>query len=228
MHNNHKNNSWHAQIRIRKYNAKDQKQVQFIHWETGFIGKSMSKIYTRRKNWAKKTNYYLLKEPESCFVAENTKNKKVVGYLFGCLDDKKHNEKKEFISELIFQIVTYIFTNKKNKKFARNLLGFTYDVVLGKNKILEVPKNSGHIHINILPEARAKGIGSKLLKTFFEYAKTKGVKKIHADSFQTPLNPNKNFWIKNGFKEFAKAPTTYWKKYYPDEKIDLCYYVKTI
>ena len=45
------------------------------------------------------------------------------------------------------------------------------------------PKNSGHIHINLLPKARGKGVGSKLLKEFFKYAKSKGVKRVHADSF---------------------------------------------
>ncbi|MFP4112259.1 MAG: GNAT family N-acetyltransferase [Candidatus Woesearchaeota archaeon] len=33
------------------------------------------------------------------------------------------------------------------------------------------PKNSGHIHINLLPEVRGKGYGSKLLKKFEERAK---------------------------------------------------------
>jgi len=215
-------------IKIRKYKIKDQKQVQFIHWETGFIGKSMSEIYTQRKNWAKKTNYYLFKEAESCFVAEDTKNNKVVGYLFGCLDDKNHDVKKKIMREIIFQIISYPFTNKKNKKFTRNFLSFIYGFLIKKEKLAKEPKNAGHLHINLLPEARGKGIGTKLLKSFFEYAKTKGVKKIHADSFQTALNPNKSFWIKNGFKEFSKAPTAYWKQYYPNEKIYLCHYIKRI
>lgn len=215
-------------IKIRTYEPTDKKQVQLIHWETGFIGKSMSQIYTDRKQWAKKTKYYLEKEPQSCFVAEDTKTKKVVGYLFGCLDDKKNKETKEFFIELIQMIITYPFENKKNKKFTKNMLAFIWEYVTGNGKIPEAPKNAGHIHINLLPEARAKGVGSKLLKTFFKYAKEKGVKTIHADSFQTRLNPNTNFWFKNGFSEFAKAPVDYWKLYYPKEKILVCFYIKKV
>lgn len=71
-------------------------------------------------------------------------------------------------------------------------------------------------------------IGTKLLNAFFKYAKSKGVKKIHADSFQTRLNPNKNFWIKNGFKEYCKVNTIAWKTYYPKEDIKLVCYVKEL
>lgn len=60
-------------VKIRKYRLKDRDQVLGIHWETGFTGKSMSKIYTNRKQWAKKAAYYLNEEPESVVVAEDAK-----------------------------------------------------------------------------------------------------------------------------------------------------------
>jgi GNAT superfamily N-acetyltransferase len=101
---------------------------------------------------------------------------------------------------------------------------------LGKSEDAKflTPKDSGHIHINFLPQARGKGAGTKLLKAFFKYAKSQNVKLIHADSFQTKLNPNKNFWIKNGFKEYCNLKTSFWKEYYPNEDIKLICYVKKL
>jgi len=34
-------------IEIRKYNEKDKKAVELIHFETGLLGKSMDEILTR-------------------------------------------------------------------------------------------------------------------------------------------------------------------------------------
>jgi len=215
-------------IIIRPYKQTDRDAVLHIHWETGFIGKSMSSIYTNKKQWAKRAIYYVNKEPESIFVAEDTTKKKVVGYVFGCLDDTTHNAAREMIPEIAHHIFCYPFMNKKDKKFARNLLSFIWGYLVGKGKLPKEPKNAGHLHINLLPEARGKKVGSKLLKTFLAYAKEKGVKTIHADSFQTRLNPNTHFWEKNGFTEFTKAPIDYWKKYYPKEDINICFYVKEL
>ena len=215
-------------MNIRKYKPKDKKQVQHIHWETGCIGKSMSKIYTKKKLWAKKTNYYLEKEPESCFVVEDTQKKKVVGYLFGCLDNAKHNEKKEAFAEISNFIFTYPFSNKKDRTYARNMLKFIYKYIFGKEHMPKEPTRGGHLHINFLPEARGKGLGTKLLHAFFAYAKKKGVEQIKAGSWQTKLNPNTSFWMKNGFQEYSKLKTSYWQAHYPKEKIYLCFYVKKI
>lgn len=217
---------------IRKYAPEDKQQVQHIHWETGLIGKSMSKVYTQKKQWAKKTKYYLEKEPESCFVAENKKTKKAIGYLFGCLSDEAmgENETKKFIKDILWHIIRYPFFNKKDQLFTRNMTSMLVQAIRGKTKEANIhpPKNSGHIHINLLPEARGKNIGSKLLKKFFTYAKKQGVKTIHADSFQTRLNPNIHFWKKNGFIEHTKATTSYWCKIYPKEHINICFYVKKL
>lgn len=216
-------------MKIRKYEEKDKKDVLRIHWETGFMGKSMSKIYTKRKLWAKEASYYINKEPESIFVAEDVKNKKVVGYLFGCLDDKKApNPIKGLIPKLTRYIFTYPFMNTKNRKYARNMLSVIFRFIVGKEKIPEDPKDAGHIHINLLPKYRGKGIGSKLLKKYISYAKKKGVKRIHAGSWRTRLNDNVNFWKKNAFKEYAMAPIGYWKMYYPKEDIKICIYLKTL
>ena len=99
---------------------------------------------------------------------------------------------------------------------------------IAEETAFKTPKDSGHIHINLLPKARGKGVGTRLLKEFFKYAKSNGVKRIHADSFQTRLNPNKSFWLKNGFKEYCKVQTIMWKDYHPAEKMFLVCYLKEL
>lgn len=211
---------------IRKYRNSDRSDVEHIHFETGFLGSSMDKLVTDRKFYSSTIKYYLEKEPESILVVED-KNK-VVGYLFGCLDDKNHSEIKEIVPMLFFCVFKLPFMHRLDRKYWRGQINTVLRAMIGRSDELKLkmPKDSGHLHINFLPEYRGKGLGSRLLKKFFAYAKKNGVKTIHADSFQTNLNPNKNFWIKNGFIEYSKVKTKLWKLYYPDEEIFLVVYLK--
>jgi len=214
---------------VRKYMKSDRSAVENIQFETYFLGKSGSLLATDRKRFNKEIRYYLEKEPESCYVAED--KGKVVGYLLGCLDDKNNNESiYAFFFKTIGIFFQLPFMHKKDRNFWWGSIRMIFSAVLGKSeeKNFIPPKDSGHIHINLLPQARGKGAGSKLLKEFFKYAKSKGVKQIHADSFQTRVNPNKNFWKKNGFQEYINLKTIFWKEYYPKEDVRLVCYVKKL
>ena len=213
---------------IRSYKPSDREAVENIHFETGCLGKGMSDILTHRKEYSKGISYYLDKEPESIFLAEE--KGKVVGYLFGCLDDKKHGDSKKFLFRLILTLFKLPFMNKKDRRYWLSIIKRLIKTFLGKSGELNLkhPKNAGHIHINILEGYRKKGIGTKLLKKFFQYAKSKRVKIIHADSFEMTSKPKRKFWTKNGFKEYSKVKSLYWHNYLPNEEIYVVCYVKKL
>jgi len=214
---------------IRKYQQKDRKAVEFIQLSTYFLGKPIQDVVDTPDEMSKEIKYYLEQEPESCYVAED--KGKVVGYLLGCLDDKNHEENiSSFLGTIALKFFQIPFMKKKDRRlwWSRILMVINAVAGISEDSRFIPPKNSGHIHINLLPEARGKGVGTRLLKTFFIYAKSKGVKKIHANSWGTRLNPNNHFWMKNGFKEYLKLKTTFWKAYYPDEKIFLVCYIKRL
>jgi len=212
---------------IRKYKPSDRKAVEFIQLSTYLVGKPIQPLMEHPEKLNKDIEYYLEHEQESCFVAVD--KGKVIGYLLGCLDDKNHEESfAKFLGQSFIWLISLPFMGIKDRRFYKGTIKVIFLAVLGKagESKFKTPKDSGHIHINLLPSARGKGTGSRLLKEFFRYAKSKGVKRIHADSFQTRLNPNKNFWLKNGFKEYCKVESSMWKEYYPKEKIRLVCYIK--
>lgn len=215
---------------IRKYQLADRLNVEQINYDTAFIGKSLDSIYSNKQDWAKEVSYYLDKEPQSCFVLEDIVNKNVVGYVFGCLDDNNHNEIASGLLSFVRRSFMIPFASKKDRKFLKGRTSLIVNVLLGKSDELKLktPKNAGHLHINLLPEARAGGYGSKLLKTFEKYAKENGTKILHAGSFYTKVNPNENFWLKNNYKIFDEVNTSFWKDYYPKEKITLRVYYKEL
>ncbi len=213
---------------VRKYRTSDRKQVEDIHFETGFLGSSMSRLLSNNLLWKKNITYYLEKESESIFVLEN-KNK-VVGYLFGCLNDANNNETRSFVLHTLKNLMLSLFLPRKDKVFWRNQFMTLLHTLTGNSEEMnfKTPKNAGHIHINLLPLARGRNLGTKLLKEFENYAKKKRIKLIHADSFRRPKKSNAQFWLKNGFTVYSEVKTSIWKNQLPDEQIDLVCYAKNL
>ena len=176
-------------MKIRKYNSSDRADIEKIYFETGFIGKSMSEILSRKQEFNIGVEYYLNNEQESILVLEA--NKEVVGYLLGCLDDSKHLTMLEIALTIFLTFIKMPFLPKKDKKFWKWQLVLFLKAIFRKlpDAKLKHPKNAGHIHINILPGYRNKGYGTRMLNEFVKYARSKNVKIIHADSW---LHGNKS------------------------------------
>ena len=214
-------------MNIRKYKPSDRERVEHIHFETGFLGKSMSHFLSNNKLWKKEAKPYLDDEPENIFVVEN--EDKVIGYLFGSLKNKSESDFKSVL-RIFGNFIKGLFLPKKDRNFWTKKLIHFFKIIFGKSGELKfnIHKDSGHIHINILPDGRGFNLGTKMLKKFEKIALSKGLTHIHANSYETKVNPNKNFWLKNGFVEHSKVKTLDWCWAYPNEEIFLVCYVKNL
>lgn len=213
---------------IRQYRKEDRKAIERISFETGFMGESMNKLISSPRLWALGIKQYLDYEPESIFVAEE--NGQVVGYVFGFLEDLKYDKKRimvmsilrnlRFLYSLVLEDKIFWLDKLKESTiiFVKSLFGRGF----------KEPKDSGHLHINLLPSVRGKNIGSQLLDRFFKYAKKNGTKTIFANSYQRAENLKNNFWIKNGFHEYSKIKTGFWKQHLPEKEIYLVCYTKDL
>ncbi|MDD5732014.1 MAG: GNAT family N-acetyltransferase [Patescibacteria group bacterium] len=213
---------------IRQYRQEDRKAIERINFETGFMGESMNKLISSPRLWSLGIKHYLDYEPESIFVAEE--NGQVVGYILGLLEELKTDKKKmmavsalrnlRFLYSLILE--DKIFWLDKLKEsiilFIKSLFGRGF----------KEPKNAGHLHINLLPSVRGKSVGTQLLNRFLEYAKKKGTKIIFANSYQRAENLKDNFWTRNGFKEYSKIKTDFWRLALPGKEIYLVCYVRSL
>jgi GNAT superfamily N-acetyltransferase len=211
-------------MKVRKYVSSDRESVEYIHFNNGFIGKSLNDFLSNNKLWKSGISYYIEKEPESIFILEE--NGIVVGYLIGCLDDKNRAK-----SGIVFRISSNFFKSfllpKKDRIFWRDRFILLFRALFGLSDELKfkTPKKAGHFHIGISPDFRGFGYGTVLLNEFEEYAKERGVETIHADGYGTDFNPNFNFWKRNGFKVYSKVRTSIWRNQLPEKEVFLvCYY----
>lgn len=211
---------------IRKYKSSDKKQIEALHFEVGFLGRSMSKLLSETDLWNKNIQYYLTKEPESIFVLDH--EGKVLGYVIGCVDDKNHKKNTKLVWSAFKNFFASFNAPKKDRYFwwSRFLVVFNALSGLSDEIKFKVPtKDAGHFHISLASDVRGKNFGSKLFEKFEQYARESGVKVLHADGFEANINPNTNFWFKNGFKVYSKVKTSIWKKQLPEHNINLvCYY----
>lgn len=216
-------------MRVRKFKLSDKEVIEYIHFETGFFGNSMSDVLSNNKLWKGRIQYYFNKEPDSIFVLE--REGEVLGYLLGCLDD---NKKKVRVSAIIHNIVNFfrsIFHNKKDVIFWLNPIISFFNMMFGfsQEHKFSFPKNAGHFHISLLPDARCKKMGSALLKRFEEYARYHGVKIIHGDGYIISDKRKQGFWEKNGFKIYSKVKTSMWNTILKQENVYLvCFYKKLV
>ncbi|MFT4310473.1 MAG: GNAT family N-acetyltransferase [Candidatus Woesearchaeota archaeon] len=215
-------------MHVCTYNPSYREAVEDIHFETGFLGSSMHTLLTNNIIWKKQITYYLDQETNSIFVFFF--NKKIVGYILGCLDDKKIPFKHHFVLSTLTHACSSIFLPTKDRIFWFSQLKSLWYTLIGLSgeRYFKTPPRSDHIHINLLPEARSKGYGSTLLQTFEQYARQQGVSTIHADSFETPSTSNTHFWLKNGYTVYCKVNTSLWKSQLPHQNIHLVCYIKQL
>ena len=113
-----------GEVAVRQYHKEDRESVRNIAWDTAFVGRPADIFFAGRNILADfLTLYFTDYEPESCFVAENSR--RVVGYLIGA--------KSKSVLSGIFQLrimprlliktfFTGVFFRKKNILFFFNCI----------------------------------------------------------------------------------------------------------
>jgi GNAT superfamily N-acetyltransferase len=165
---------------VRPYTPRDRPLIEDIAYRTGFMGESSEAFWRHRKSsaaiWIAP---YLEGEPESTFVATVEGN--VVGYLTGCVDTE-HFKGPDAV--MMRNILWYWLLYRPGVAgfLWRAMLDRVRDRWRGHKAIsgeLHDPRWPSHLHMNLLPEARGKGLGRALMERWFERLKTVGSPGCH-------------------------------------------------
>jgi ribosomal protein S18 acetylase RimI-like enzyme len=150
---------------IRPYRPADRAQVRRICHQTGFMGEPADWYWRDETSFANIwTGYYTDVEPESAFVVEDATG--VLGYLLGCLDTSRAPSAQRAIvreivrRQLVFRPGTAAF-------FRRAIADVARDPRVGSGE-LDDPRYPSHLHIDLLPAARGRGAGRRLMDAWFE------------------------------------------------------------
>ncbi|MCB0420313.1 MAG: GNAT family N-acetyltransferase [Bdellovibrionales bacterium] len=124
------------------------------------------------------TQYYFDFCPDSLFLALDTITQKTLGYLTGCEDSQLA------LPLLSSQIPSYPLFSDQFQQYP------------------------AHLHINLHPESRGRGIGSHLISQYIQKIKQMDLTGVHI--ITSPKAQNVSFYQKNGFETTL---TRDWKGY---------------
>lgn len=165
---------------IRRYEPADREAIRRICFETGYMGESIEWIWRDRESFADLiTRYYTDREPESIQVA--TRGGDVVGYLTGCVDSERaRGNAAAEVRRLLLR------GGLLRPGFGAFLARAAFDTLRDRNlrgEALFDARFPAHLHIDLLPEGRGRGLGRRLMDGWFDHLRDLGVPGVHLGTF---------------------------------------------
>jgi GNAT superfamily N-acetyltransferase len=196
------------EIVCRKYEASDRRWVRDIAWQTAFFGECADVFFSGREILADfLTVYFTDYEPQSCFVALDKAG--VVGYLIGAKDAGILEGvfiKRILPRLLVKSVIQGLFFKKKNLDFLCHcLLSF----LRGDFPMTDLSRDyPATLHINIRPDFRGMGIGSRLICAYLDYLRDEKVNGVH---LATMSEKSGRFFLSQGFELLHRYSRSYFR-----------------
>lgn len=173
-----------AEMVVRPYRTEDRQAVRDICYATGYMGDSPEWYWRDVESFSDLwSRYYTDREPQSLFVAARPDGA-VVGYLMGCIDSAGADEFNRVLR--YHAIRRYCFLRPGTAGFMwRSLADVLRDNAIGRRPLptpLHDARWPAHLHINLLPEARAGGVGRRLMMTWIDHLRDLGVVGCHIET----------------------------------------------
>ena len=168
------------ELRIRPYRAEDRTAVRSIAFATGYMGEPVDWLWGDRETFADViTRYYTDREPESLLVGECDGT--VVGYLSGCVDSRAAAGSA---AREIGRIV------RRGGFLRRGMAAFFWRSIFDlardrsvRDDVLHDPRFPAHLHVDLLPEGRGRGLGRRLVHAWLGRLRERGVPGVHLGTF---------------------------------------------
>ena len=161
-----------SSISIRPYQPEDESAIIEITYRTGFTGEDLTgrgHCDDARLWYLIFIAYYAHYEPKHFFVAVDSENNKVVGFICGSPDTLQQEAafKKHMIARILFRLLGY--TSWRYPRSFKNVLDMMRWVTEGTKDAENDPiiaQYPAHLHIDLLSGFQSQGMGTKLMQHF--------------------------------------------------------------
>ena len=166
---------------LRPYEPADRAEVRRICFDTGYMGEPEWQWRDRESFADLYTAYYTDAEPQSAIVAERAGV--VEGYLLGCLDSgRAWSEASTFVRLLRHR---WIAVRPSTARFVwRSFADVARDRLRGRPLPEPVRDDRwpAHLHIDLLPGIRGRGVGAAMLRIWLARLEDAGVAGCHVQT----------------------------------------------
>ncbi|MBF0490422.1 MAG: GNAT family N-acetyltransferase [Candidatus Omnitrophica bacterium] len=167
-------------ITIRPFNKTDRAALRQICCDVADRGEKIENFFPDREFAADLlTSYYLDYEPDSTFVADV--DGAVVGYINGCLDNRRYGLAVMFliIPKLIIKgLVRGVFFRREFLLIFKSMLKNWRRVFVWRKQSFH--SHQGHLHIGVAKGFRTQSIGQKLVRALLDYARQNNIHELAA------------------------------------------------
>jgi ribosomal protein S18 acetylase RimI-like enzyme len=163
-------------VEVRPYRREDRDAIRRIVFETGFMGESAAWYWRDAESFAEVwSGYYTDREPESAFVV--AERGEVLGYLLGCVDSRRAPGPRTAIARQLWR--RQLLLRPGTAGFFWRTLGDVVREPRVPSGELDDPRFPSHLHIDLLPPARGRGAGRRLLEAWLERLRAVGSPGCH-------------------------------------------------
>jgi GNAT superfamily N-acetyltransferase len=166
-------------IGLRAYRREDLEGVRDVCFATGFMGDPVADQFADRSAFAAMfCDWYLLERPETCWVLDDGGGR-VLGYLIGSPDGPPPHATVERELVLRHLLGRGLIVRPGTARFIVRAVG---DVASDRSVLrapAELAEFPADLHIDLLPEARGRGLGARLMRTWLERLSELGVEGVH-------------------------------------------------
>ncbi len=169
-------------VTIRPYRASDRPRVRDICFVTGYMGEPVDWLWRDRESFADLfSGYWTDREPESALVAETCGV--VAGYLLGCVDSRKVWNMGTLMGRHLVRRGMLVRPGTAGVLW-RMIGDIVVDGIRRKLPPLGVhdPRWPAHLHIDLLPECRGRGVGAELVRRWLQTLRDVGVPGCHLET----------------------------------------------
>ena len=198
-------------IIIRRYEPKDREAVRHLCCETGFLGKAIDPVFEDRELFADYlTRYYTDIEPESSFVLEQEGI--VKGYLLGSYRPFRQQLFNFFNNLALFTrgMAKYAFYNRPTRDFIGWILRNSW------REVPTTPRRCANFHFNILHEAQGLANTTKLMNSYLDHLRSKGVRQVYGQVVTFETRRGAKVFERYGFQVLERKEITKYRKAHPD------------
>jgi len=188
---------------IRPYRSQDREAVRAICLETAYGGDGEG-IHDPRLLVDLMTRAYTDFEAGSLWVADS--GGRVLGYLAGCLDEQAFHRvqsRRVVPAAVSGALARGLLLRPALWRLASSFPGFV--AAGGLRGASNEEGYPGHLHVNLLAEARGRSVGKGLVEQFLEEARQSGVPGVKAVVYESNAGARR-FFERLDFQPLSRSP----------------------
>lgn len=171
---------------VRAYRQEDRERVREICHVTGYMGEPVDWLWRDRESFADVfSGYYTDEEPGSAHVVEI--DGRVEGYLLGCLDSSRAWDAARVMTRHVLRR-GIAFRPGTAGLIWRSVADIVRDRHAGRPSAADLDDDverrfPAHLHIDLMPVARGRGAGTRLVRAWFDQLHREGHHGCHLRTF---------------------------------------------